>query len=180
MKTTGLFTAAFPLIQGLFLIGCSSAELCEAGDGCAPFGISSADGGDAVESEASGGGSGVDPRYAAILEAECESLCSAFEGCGRTIFSDETRPCSEQCEEQSTRERYFNCEPVFRRYIVCMTSGADCHFDECAPSIVTYVECMAPEDELPPAANCCVLANNGVCNEPEECLMGSDTNDCGE
>lgn len=176
MKRRGACSGALEIMAALVMSGCSSAATCGEGDGCAPYanrGVSSLDPQEVETEEPS-----EEDEYAAVLAAECAQLCGVLDACQRKIFADETRTCAEQCEEQQTQERYFNCEPLLRRYMICVAEVADCSVGECSALIETYVECLQRQPELPAAANSCVLANNGVCNEPDECLAGSDTDDC--
>jgi len=162
--------------------GCSVAAPCAANENCSPFRSPTSDSDTAASDDESTAGEGdvevEENRYLAVLAEECESLCTTLDSCDEGIFTSKTMSCAESCVGLIDDDRYWNCEPLFRHYMICTAQMASCDTSECFSILSEFDDCFSVKDELPPSANSCALANNGVCDEPEMCLTGSDTNDC--
>lgn len=175
----------FPLaLLLLATLGCEDAQFCNSTQNCPPSSnegssLASAGGGVNTGPPSSGGTATAEPSelelgYAAVLQQECSGLCATLNSCNIQIFSNAGN-CFDSCLAQEDRDQYWQCEPVFREALGCYQSSVDCDFSLCHELIGQFDECSTP---VPSAANSCVHANNGICDEPHACVHGSDTNDC--
>lgn len=156
------------LLLGSLLLGaCSSADLCPP-EGCLRV------------SEPDPSSTDPDPSqqtaYAKALASDCRGLCTWLDDCEITLYTSPDLSCQQACESQTRFDHYFDCEPSYRRFLACAPLLTTCELAPCWHFLDAYTSCL--ESPYPASANSCVLANNGVCNEPDDCVPGSDTNDC--
>lgn len=142
-------------LGALLVFGCSTADLCEPGDACIAFGYS---------------------NYRSVLNHVCEDACDALTECGENLSSQPKGDCEQACRNEATEDYYWKCEPRYRVLLDCYTHRVDCEESACSAELDAFTRCR--EEDLPANANSCNLANNGVCDEPNRCVTGSDTNDC--
>lgn len=133
---------------------CSSADQCTAEEPCDEY-----------------------AGYKDALAHDCRLACSWLERCnlqGRVYNID--RSCRYSCERAPYVTGYWACETSYRQFLACLPELAECDLGPCLGHSDEFQSCL--DDPLPSNANSCVLANNGHCDEPDECVPGSDTNDC--
>jgi hypothetical protein len=144
----------FALLCALLFLGCSSADFCDPGEPCVGFAYT---------------------NYRNVINRECNEACMQLAECNETLARKARFDCEEVCVNEVAQTYYWTCEPRFRSLLTCLAGRNDCnpaceqersHFDACR------------NNDLPANANSCVLANNGVCDEPDDCVVGSDTTDC--
>ncbi len=166
------------LAVGWTCLSCGEAEYCTAEQLCPPYYV---DRNIQVEPQGSDSSSNepspVESGYAAVIEAVCENVCAQLEECSLTLFTGEASSCEASCVSVAEDEDYWSCEPLYRSLIDCYTTMTDCDASKCEGITTSYITCRDPEAEVT-AADSCILAFNGECDEPERCLAGSDTTDC--
>jgi hypothetical protein len=117
--------------------------------------------------------------YQRSLAADCNSTCITLQGCdlGDGAFGAPNGAlCRNYCERAATVVRYWQCEPLYRDYLSCIRQVDMCNLSECNAFSIAFNDCLSPPQ--PDNADSCVHANNGVCDEPARCVIGSDTTDC--